>query len=123
MALASGSQNDEILLNFVRWQADKSPFAADVQPAIGVHSVSHRFSKGRVFKAAMDGKYVRPGICLVNMCGWTLRPDVSVVTNVIQNAQPQRSPEEVKKHLCELQRAVLAECRRFDDQQQLPPAG
>src|SRR5262245_50182461 len=40
MALASGSQNDEIFLNFVRWQADKSPFAADVQPAIGVHWVS-----------------------------------------------------------------------------------
>jgi len=40
MALASGSQNDEILLNFVRWQADKSPFAAEVQPAIGVHWVS-----------------------------------------------------------------------------------
>jgi len=40
MALASGSQNDETLLNFVRWQADKSPFAADVQPAIGIHWVS-----------------------------------------------------------------------------------
>jgi len=40
MALASGSQNDEVLLKFVRWQADKSPFAADVQPAIGVHWVS-----------------------------------------------------------------------------------
>ena len=44
MALASGSQNDEILLNFVRWQADKSPFAADVQPAIDVHWVSGRRS-------------------------------------------------------------------------------
>ena len=28
-------------------------------------------------------------LCLVNHCGWTLRPDVSVVTNVIQNNQPQ----------------------------------
>ena len=46
---------------------------------------------------------------------WSLnKPEVSVVTNVIQNAAPRRSPEEVKAHLVELQRAVWAECDRLE---------
>jgi hypothetical protein len=50
----------------------------------------------------------------VNLCGWSLnRPEVSVTTNVIQNA-PQRSPEEVKAHLVMLQRAVLAEAKKYE---------
>jgi hypothetical protein len=68
--------------------------------------------KGKVFQAAMEGNMRAPELCLVNHCGWTIRPDVAVVTNVIQNNQPQKSPEEVKRHLVELQRAVLEECRR-----------
>jgi hypothetical protein len=55
----------------------------------------------------MDGNMRALELCLVNMCGWTLRPDISVVTNVVQNAPPQKSPEEVKAHLVMLQRAVL----------------
>jgi hypothetical protein len=40
---------------------------------------------------------------------------------VVQNAAPQKSPEEIKRHLVDLQRAVLEECRKYDNPQ-LPPA-
>ena len=46
-------------------------------------SDGHIRLKGKVFKAALDGNMRALELCLVNMCGWTLRPDVSVVTNVI----------------------------------------
>jgi hypothetical protein len=86
-------------------------------------SDGHIRLKGKAFKAAMDGNMRALELCLVNQCGWTLRPDISVVTNVVQNnQQPQKSPEEVKAHLVMLQRAVLEECRKYDEPQQLPPA-
>ena len=60
----------------------------------------------------------------MNLCGWSLYAPQTVV-NVVQHGAPvdTRSPEQVKAHLVMLQREVLAECRRFDDQQpkQLPP--
>ena len=79
--------------------------------------------RGKLFQAAMNGSQRALEVCAVNLCGMSLnKPDVQVVTNVIQNnQQPERSPEQVKRHLVELQRAVLEECRRFD-QPQLPPA-
>jgi hypothetical protein len=80
--------------------------------------------RGKLFQAAMNGSQRALEVCAVNLCGMSLnKPDVQVVTNVIQNAAPQRSPEEVKAHLVMLQRAVLEECRKFDNQPpQLPPA-
>jgi hypothetical protein len=54
-----------------------------------------------------------------------VKPAVSVVTNVVQQNTDTRTPEQVKAHLVDLQRAVLEECRRFDEQQpqqqKLPP--
>jgi hypothetical protein len=41
-------------------------------------------------------------------CSATLNTDYAgFKTNVVQNAPPQKSPEEVKAHLVMLQRAVL----------------
>jgi hypothetical protein len=80
-------------------------------------------AKGRVYKkGVINGEFTSLQLCLVNLCGWAIRPDISVVTNVVQNAAQQKSPEEIKAHLVMLQRAVLEECRRFDEQPQLPPA-
>jgi hypothetical protein len=71
--------------------------------------------RGELFQAAMNGSQRALEVCAVNLCGWSLnKPEVSVVTNVIQNAAPRRSPEEVKAHLVELQRAVWAECDRLE---------
>jgi hypothetical protein len=61
-----------------RWEIDDGKSEAEIR------------LKGKVFKAAMDGNMRALGLCLINQCGWTLKPDVSVVTNVIQNAQPER---------------------------------
>jgi hypothetical protein len=78
--------------------------------------------KGKVFKEAMEGNMRALELCLINHCGWTIRPDVAVVTNVIQNPAPRRTPEQVKAHLVELQRAVWEECDRIEKQnRQLPP--
>ena len=71
--------------------------------------------RGKLFQATMNGGQRALEVCAVNLCGWSLnRPEVSVVTNVIQNNQPQRSEAEVKAHLVELQRAVWAECDRLE---------
>jgi hypothetical protein len=82
--------------------------------------------RGKLFQAAMNGSQRALEVCAVNLCGWSLnKPEVSVTTNVIQNAAPQRSPEQVKAHLVELQRAVWAECERLENEeksQSLPPA-
>jgi hypothetical protein len=80
-------------------------------------------AKGRIYKkGVINGEFASLQLFLVNQCGWTIRPDVSVVTSVIQNNQPQRTPEQVKAHLVELQRAVLEECRKYDSKPpQLPP--
>jgi hypothetical protein len=79
-------------------------------------------AKGRIYKkGVINGEFTSLALYLAHQCGWTMKPDVSVITNVVQNATPQRSPEEVKRHLVELQRAVLEECRKYDDQApQLP---
>ena len=51
---------------------------------------------GKLFRAAMNGSQRALGVCAVNLCGMSLnKPEVQVVTNVIQNAQPQRSEAEV----------------------------
>jgi hypothetical protein len=82
--------------------------------------------RGKLFQRAMDGSQRALEVCAVNLCGWSLnKPEVCVTTNVIQNAAPQRSPEQVKAHLVELQRAVWAECERLENEeksQSLPPA-
>jgi hypothetical protein len=79
--------------------------------------------RGKLFQTAMNGSQRALEVFAANLCGWSLnKPEVQAVTNLIQNAQPQRSPEEVKRHLCEPQRAVLEECRRFDQEQLPPPA-
>ena len=71
--------------------------------------------RSKLFEAAMNVSQRALEVCAVNLCGWSLnKPEVSVVTNVIQNAAPRRSPEEVKAHLVELQRAVWAECDRLE---------
>jgi hypothetical protein len=63
----------------------------------------------------MNGSQRALEVCAVNLCGMSLnKPEVFVATNVIQNAAPQRSPEQVKAHLVELQRAVWAECDRLE---------
>ena len=68
--------------------------------------------RGKLFQAAMNGSQRALEVCAVNLCGWSLnKHEVSVVTNVIQNAAPRRSPEEVKAHLVE---AVWAECDRLE---------
>jgi hypothetical protein len=79
--------------------------------------------RGKLFQAAMNGSQRALEVCAVNLCGWSLNAPQTVV-NVVQHGAPvdTRSPEQVKAHLVELQRAVLEECRRFDDQaKQLPP--
>jgi hypothetical protein len=77
--------------------------------------------RGKLFQAAMNGSQRALEVCAVNLCGWSLnRPEVSVVTNVIQNNALRRTPEQVKAHLVELQRAVLAEARRFENRGDSP---
>jgi hypothetical protein len=82
--------------------------------------------RGKLFQAAMNGSQRALEVCAVNLCGMSLsKPEVQVVTNVIQNNQPQRTPEQVKAHLIELQKAVWAACEDDDpepEQPQLPPA-
>jgi hypothetical protein len=80
-------------------------------------------AKGRIYKkGVINGEFASLQLFLINRCGWTIRPDVAVVTNVIQNAAPRRTPAEVKAHLVELQRAVWEECDRIEKQnRQLPP--
>jgi hypothetical protein len=71
--------------------------------------------RGKLFQAAMNGSQRALEVCAVNLCGMSLnKPEVQVVTSVIQNAAPQRSEAEVKAHLVELQRAVWAECDRLE---------
>jgi hypothetical protein len=81
-------------------------------------------AKGRIYKkGVINGEFASLQLYLVNHCGWTIRPDVSVTTNVIQNNQPpRRTPEQVKAHLVELQKAVWAACKEAPEQPQLPPA-
>jgi hypothetical protein len=80
-------------------------------------------AKGRIYKTGvLNGEYASLQLYLVNQCGWTIRPDIAVVNNVIQNAAPRRTPEQVKAHLVELQLAVWDECDRIEQQnRQLPP--
>lgn len=71
----------------------------------------------------MNGSQRALEVCAVNLCGWSLnKPDTTVV-NVVQNAVGRldpRDPQKVKAHLVELQRAVLQEARR---QEQNEPEG
>jgi hypothetical protein len=85
--------------------------------------------RGKLFQAAMNGSQRALEVCAVNLCGWSLnKPEVSFTTNVIQTGAPaRRSEAEMKAHLVELQRAVWAEARLLENeqnqqQQQLPPA-
>ena len=78
-------------------------------------------AKGRIYcKGVIDGQFASLQLYLANAAGWVIKPDVNVVTNVIQNVQPALRPEQRKTHLIELQKAVWAECES-DPQPQLPP--
>jgi hypothetical protein len=79
--------------------------------------------RGKLFQQAMNGSQRSLEVCSVNLCGWSLTAPQTVV-NVVQHGAPvdTRTPEQIKAHLVMLQRAVLEECRKFDDQPQLPPA-
>jgi len=48
-----------------RWEIEEGKSTAEIR------------LKGKVFQAALDGNMRALELCLVNMCGWTLRPDVS----------------------------------------------
>jgi hypothetical protein len=86
-----------------RWEIDEGKSAGQIR------------IRGKLFQAAMNGSQRALEVCAVNLCGMSLsKPEVQVVTNVIQNSQPQRSEVEVKAHLVELQRAVWAECDRLE---------
>jgi hypothetical protein len=76
--------------------------------------------RGKLFQRAMNNSQRSLEVCAVNLCGWSLNAPQTVV-NVVQHGAPvdTRTPEQIKAHLCELQRAVLEECRRFDPK--LPP--
>jgi hypothetical protein len=83
-------------------------------------------AKGRIYrKGIINGEFASLQLYLANTAGWVVKPAVSVVTNVVQQNTDTRTPEQVKAHLVDLQRAVLEECRRFDEQQpqqqKLPP--
>src|SRR5438132_10766425 len=74
-------------------------------------SQAHIRILGKIFQSAMGGSQRCLELCAINLCGWSLRPET--VVNVVQNVRTDtRSPEEIKAHLVELQRAVLEEARR-----------
>ena len=55
----------------------------------------------------MNGSIRAAEVCAINLCGWSLsKPEVMV--NVVQNAMPP-PPESVKRALCDMHAAVLAE--------------
>jgi hypothetical protein len=92
-----------------RWEIDQGKSAGQIR------------IRGKLFQAAMNGSQRALEVCAVNLCGMSLsKPDVQVVTNVIQNNALRRTPEQVKAHLVELQRAVLAEARRFENRGDSP---
>jgi hypothetical protein len=65
---------------------------------------------GKIIQSALAGSVRAQELCAINLCGWSLRPET--VVNVMQHtaaAVDTRSPEEVKAHLVELQKAVLEE--------------
>jgi hypothetical protein len=82
--------------------------------------------RGKLFQAAMNGSQRALEVCAVNLCGMSLNKPETVV-NLVQNVgRPvdTRTPEQVKAHLVELQRAVWAECERLENEeksQSLPP--
>jgi hypothetical protein len=71
---------------------------------------------GKVFQAAMNGQMRALELYLINQCGWTLKPETVVNVVSASSVVDNRSPEQIKAHLVEMQRAVLEEARR-----QLPP--
>ena len=74
-------------------------------------SQAHIRILGKIFQSAMGGSQRCLELCAINLCGWSLRPET--VVSVVQNVRTDtRSPEEIKAHLVELQRAVLEEARR-----------
>ena len=79
---------------------------------------------GKVYRAALDGNMRALELCLINQCGWALRPEtfVNVVQNVAGRLDP-RDPAKVKAHLVDLQRAVWEEARRFEQNEgrEAPP--
>ena len=79
-------------------------------------------ARAKIFqKGVVNGEFACLELYLINQCGWSRRPQVQVTTNVIQNSGDPRTPEEVKGHLVELQKAVLEECRRQSPELFLPP--
>ena len=70
-------------------------------------------ARAKIFqKGVVNGEFASLELYLINQCGCSRKPEVQVTTNVIQNTGSSRSPEQVKAHLVELQKAVLEECRR-----------
>jgi hypothetical protein len=79
-------------------------------------------ARAKIFqKGVVNGEFASLEFYLINQCGWSRKPEVQVTTNVIQNTGSSRSPEQVKAHLVELQKAVLKECRRQSPELFLPP--
>ena len=66
---------------------------------------------GRIFQAALAGQGRALELCAVNLCGWTLKPQV--VVSVQQNAfGPLQTPQELRAKLLELHQAVSQAARQ-----------
>jgi len=89
-------------------------------------------AKAKIFqKGIVNGEFASLELYLINQCGWSRKPEVSVVTNVMQNNGrfDPRNPQEVKAQLLEAHKYILSEARRQVDGQgaavdknlQLPP--
>ena len=74
---------------------------------------------GKIYhKGVINGEYKSLELYALNVCHWSTRPQVAVVTNVVQTAIPQ-SPQEIKARLVELQKVITAEAMRQNDAPQL----
>jgi hypothetical protein len=71
-------------------------------------------ARAKIFqKGVVNGEFASLEFYLINQCGWSRKPET--VVNVTQHAGllvDTRSPEQIKAHLVELQKAVLEEARR-----------
>lgn len=70
-------------------------------------------AKGRLYRRAMDGQTAALEFYLANTAGWSPRPSMAVVTNVVQHSggPPGLSEAETKALLVKLQLAVFEEAR------------
>jgi hypothetical protein len=70
-------------------------------------------AKGRIYqKGVVNGEYKSLELYLANTADWTVRPPVSVVTNVTQNAGLFHTPPELKDHLVTLRNAIEEEAKK-----------